>query len=156
VGTTPGTGARLALVDAAAASVCAAVSDGLCAYFDEALPVCLLYRFERPQYVSLFESGAAAAAAPCDVYGGEHLLRLLVKLPALLAHAALSEEELRHLGVRLGDLAKWLLARTRSLFLTDAYVRVDDGYVAAVVRLPDVITVPLAPGGADAKRARKA
>jgi len=106
--------------------------EGLRLYFDRALPLYLLYRFERLQldalhkYAQLQQQGkgagagagaaaaasssaaaaAAVAAAAAAVYGPEHLLRLFVKLPELLAHIALNEEETKVLQATVNDLLK--------------------------------------------------
>ncbi|KAI8836607.1 MRG-domain-containing protein [Chytridium lagenaria] len=53
------------------------------AYFDRALGNLLLYRFERQQYLSM-----------SDVYGAEHLLRLFVQLPQLIAHTHMDAESI--------------------------------------------------------------
>lgn len=50
------------------------VCEGLCEYFDRALPAVLLYRFERPQYRQLLAEHPGKA--PSQLFGGNHLLRL--------------------------------------------------------------------------------
>lgn len=66
------------------------IVDGLGQLFHAALPVCLLYPQERPQYQVLQTDLAASSAdthKPIDwatVYGCEFLLRLYVRLPMLL------------------------------------------------------------------------
>ncbi|CAB9525680.1 Chromatin modification-related protein [Seminavis robusta] len=56
--------------------------------FENALPVCLLYEQERPQYTFHIErhqqENNNSAISPLDVYGCEFLLRLLVRLPQLM------------------------------------------------------------------------
>jgi hypothetical protein len=54
----------------------------LMALMEEALPVCLLYAQERPQWESL--KAKEMITSVCDVYGGEYLLRLVVRLPILM------------------------------------------------------------------------
>jgi hypothetical protein len=49
---------------------------GVRVYFDRALGKMLLYRFERQQYAALLRDHGADARMS-DLYGGEHLLRLL-------------------------------------------------------------------------------
>lgn len=51
------------------------VLKGLRCYFDNALPVMLLYNNERKQY----EETVSAEVSPSTVYGAEHLLRLFGK-----------------------------------------------------------------------------
>lgn len=48
---------------------------GLRCYFDNALPVMLLYNNERKQY----EETVSGDVSPSSVYGAEHLLRLFGK-----------------------------------------------------------------------------
>lgn len=53
---------------------------GLCAYFNKALPVMLLYNNERQQYQeAIYEN-----TSPSSVYGAEHLLRLFGMYPLSL------------------------------------------------------------------------
>lgn len=61
-------------------------------YFDKALPLILLYRQEREQYDRL-RASAGKDFVPSEVYGAEHLLRLFVRLPHLLAQTAMSQQE---------------------------------------------------------------
>lgn len=74
------------------------VAAGLKVYFNKALGNNLLYRFERGQYTSLIKAHAAKANSstppfePSTVYGAEHLLRLFVNLPELLAHTSMDPE----------------------------------------------------------------
>ena len=56
------------------------VAEGLLSYFDNALQQLLLYQAEAATCKAALEGGAA----PADVYGAEHLLRLFVKLPELV------------------------------------------------------------------------
>ena len=56
---------------------------GLGRLFETALPVCLLYAPERPQY----EYYSAKHQSVLDVYGCEFLLRLLLRLPQLMGKA---------------------------------------------------------------------
>ena len=55
---------------------------GLLELFEAALPTCLLYPQERPQYRAIRAEHTSKAAS--ELYGCEYLLRLLVRLPALL------------------------------------------------------------------------
>jgi hypothetical protein len=67
--------------------------EGLALLFDDALPVCLLYEEERPQYESLQHDEDLRLKRPCEIYGSTFLLRLLVRLPRLLAAEPNSEME---------------------------------------------------------------
>ncbi len=59
------------------------VVSGLKDYFNQALRVTLLYKFERLQNNKILEE--LPNKNPCEIYGCEHLCRLFVKLPQLLA-----------------------------------------------------------------------
>ena len=96
--------------------------DGIKIYFDRALGTILLYRYERPQvYTSLF--GQLFTDQRCrfqynemkeknpnkkmsEIYGAEHLLRLFVRLPYLLAQTTLDESEMTHIQAKLGEFLK--------------------------------------------------
>ena len=59
--------------------------EGLQQLLESALPVCLLYPQEQPQYQHLLETQQTQKSSLAQVYGCEYLLRLLVRLPYLLA-----------------------------------------------------------------------
>ncbi|KAH3687329.1 hypothetical protein WICPIJ_001673 [Wickerhamomyces pijperi] len=72
---------------------------GLRLYFNRSLGKLLLYRFERYQYLNLYESaktpdGGSYESKDIDyskLYGGEHLLRLLVVFPSLIATSMMDQ-----------------------------------------------------------------
>ncbi|KAF3439019.1 hypothetical protein FNV43_RR17294 [Rhamnella rubrinervis] len=78
------------------------VLKGIRCYFDKALPVMLLYKKERKQY----QEAVTDDVSPSIIYGGEHLLRLFVKLPELLAYVSIEEETLNILQQQFLDLLK--------------------------------------------------
>jgi len=80
---------------------------GIKVYFDRALPFVLLYNQERTQYEAQVASAGEKEVVPSDLYGAEHLSRLFVKFPELLAHTQLSTPELGLLQPRLADFLKW-------------------------------------------------
>jgi mortality factor 4-like protein 1 len=90
------------------------VADAVKRYFDAALPKLLLYRYEREQWEIL--KTRRAGAAPSALYGAEHLLRLLAKLPTLLAKTDLGPAEAAATGAKLGELAKFLRDERGALF----------------------------------------
>ena len=100
----------------------AEVCDGVKLYFDRALGTILLYRSERAQYDDLKAQDPDTAMS--DVYGAEHLLRLFVRLPYLLAQTDLDETEMAQLQQKLVDLLKWLQKHQQQLFLKE-YTPVD-------------------------------
>lgn len=63
---------------------------GLQLYFDKALGNILLYRFERPQYADIRKRYADRQM--CEIYGAEHLCRLFVQLPMLIAHTTMDKD----------------------------------------------------------------
>ncbi|EEF37426.1 protein MRG1 isoform X2 [Ricinus communis] len=89
---------------------------GIRCYFDKALPVMLLYKKERHQYDDAVENDAS----PSTIYGAEHLLRLFVKLPELLAYVNIEEETLARLQQKLLDFLKFL-QKNQSTFFLSAY-----------------------------------
>ncbi|XP_065881114.1 protein MRG2-like isoform X2 [Euphorbia lathyris] len=86
----------------------------LCGFFNKALPVILLYKSERDQYTDAIKDGSA----PSAVYGAEHLLRLYVKLPELLAGANIEEETLMVLQTNFVSFLKFLKMNQTSFFLS--------------------------------------
>ncbi|KAL2644598.1 hypothetical protein R1flu_012185 [Riccia fluitans] len=92
------------------------VLEGLQAYFDRALPAMLLYKQERAQYAEAVSDGNLGP--PSSIYGVEHLLRLFVKLPELLAFINMEEEALNQLQQRLQDFLKFLQKNQSTFFLS--------------------------------------
>ncbi|XP_065005015.1 protein MRG1 isoform X4 [Musa acuminata AAA Group] len=89
---------------------------GLRCYFDKALPAMLLYKKERQQY----HEAVRDDVSPSTVYGAEHLLRLFVKLPELLAYVNMEEEALVKLQQKLLDFLKFL-QKNQSVFFLSTY-----------------------------------
>ncbi|GLT78858.1 hypothetical protein SLA2020_503770 [Shorea laevis] len=87
---------------------------GIRCYFDKALPMMLLYKKERQQY----QKALLGDVSPSTVYGAEHLLRLFVKLPELLAYANVEEETLINLQQKLLDFLKFLQKNQSAFFLS--------------------------------------
>ncbi|XP_059623944.1 protein MRG1 isoform X2 [Cornus florida] len=90
------------------------ILNGLRCYFDKALPVILLYKKERQQY----HDAVADKVSPSSIYGAEHLLRLFVKLPELLAYVNIEEETLIRLQQKLLDFLKFLQKNQGTFFLS--------------------------------------
>uniref|UniRef100_A0A0E0J2V0 Uncharacterized protein n=1 Tax=Oryza nivara TaxID=4536 RepID=A0A0E0J2V0_ORYNI len=78
----------------------AEILKGLRCYFDKALPAMLLYKKERQQY----SEEVKGDVSPSTIYGAEHLLRLFVKLPELLASVNMEEDALNKLQQKLLDI----------------------------------------------------
>lgn len=92
--------------------------EGLALLFDDALPVCLLYREERPQYESLQQNENLRLKRPCEIYGSTFLLRLLQRLPTILR--AESKKEMDEVGPVIADLVV-LLQKNRQACFKESY-----------------------------------
>ncbi|KAJ6344758.1 hypothetical protein OIU76_006308 [Salix suchowensis] len=99
----------------------AEIMKGLRCYFDKALPAMLLYKSERQQYTYAIRDDVS----PSMVYGAEHLLRLFVKLPELLAHANIEEETLTELHQKLVHFLRFLQKNQSAFFLSTYHVPED-------------------------------
>lgn len=100
------------------------VIEGIRIYFDKALGTLLLYRFERPQYSDLAKKQGSKPLS--EVYGAEHLLRLFVKLPQLLAHTNMEEDAANVLQQKLNEFLKFLQKSHATFFLTEYPVATAD------------------------------
>ncbi|KAF2258637.1 NuA4 histone acetyltransferase complex, Eaf3/MRG15 subunit [Lojkania enalia] len=89
------------------------VVQGLKEYFNKSLGRLLLYRFEREQFLDIYnrmESGTddLAGKSPADIYGGEHLLRLFVSMPELIAQTNMDAQSVNRLREELTSILTWL------------------------------------------------
>ncbi|EFW21554.1 Esa1p-associated factor [Coccidioides posadasii str. Silveira] len=112
------------------------VVDGLKKYFDKTLGRILLYALERRQYATerkKWESSAPGyeGKGPADVYGVEHLTRMLSLLPELLAQTNLSPQATNRLRRELVIFMQWLSKHADDLF-TENYEPLDRDYVEEV------------------------
>lgn len=103
------------------------IIDGLKVYFDRALGNVLLYRFERYQYQQILEK--YPKKTPSETYGPEHLLRLFVQMPGLIAHTNMDEDAIQLLKEHLGDMLKYMNRSIKTLFV-DQYENASPSYVA--------------------------
>ncbi|CAO2828219.1 unnamed protein product [Amaranthus hypochondriacus] len=94
----------------------AEILNGLRCYFDKALPLMLLYKKEKQQY----HEAVTNNMSPSTVYGAEHLLRLFVKLPELLAYVNMEEETTNRLQQKLVDFLRFL-QKNQSTFFVSVY-----------------------------------
>lgn len=103
---------------------------GLKLYFDKALGNILLYSFERKQYKDIVQQreSEGKSAAPSEIYGAEHLLRLFVQLPQLIAYTNLDEPAVNILRYYLQDFLKYIQKNATNLF--SAYVDASSQYLA--------------------------
>ncbi len=112
------------------------VADGIHSYFNAALSTMLLYKFERPQYNEKFHGAGDADEEinPSQVYGAEHLLRLLLKLPYMLETTGVDIEMMRRIAEHVNELTKYMQKNGRILFMPE-YEAASDEYMAAAAKL---------------------
>ncbi|PHZ10794.1 MRG-domain-containing protein [Rhizopus microsporus ATCC 52813] len=103
------------------------VLHGLRIYFNKALGTMLLYRFERHQYAEILRQHPNTE--PVDVYGAEHLLRLFVQMPSLIAHTTMDTDAVQVLTDYLSDILRFMQKQQKQLFQTE-YENAVPGYVA--------------------------
>ena len=102
------------------------VCDGVKAYFNQALPTILLYKFERRQYREKKEEHKGQN--PVDYYGAEHLLRLFTKLPELLARCNMQREHMTVLVSKLAELLKFIISN-KGKYLSAQYDDAPESYL---------------------------
>lgn len=93
------------------------IVSGIKIYFDRALGSILLYRFERQQYLTIRKEFPDKLL--CDIYGPEHLLRLFVSFPALIAQTNMDQQSITVLREHLEDLLKFMMENRNELFLKE-------------------------------------
>lgn len=103
------------------------VVDGMKSYFNQALSPLLLYKYERKQFRDLKEAQKAQPLA--EIYGAEHLLRLYVKLPELLAQCRMQREHMTVLVSKLVELLKFLQAN-KSKYFVNEYEKPSEEYLS--------------------------
>ncbi|GAX14258.1 hypothetical protein FisN_1Hh453 [Fistulifera solaris] len=92
------------------------LSEGLIQLFEEALPTRLLYENELYQLQAIdSQQDTSSHQTYADIYGCEHLLRLLVRLPALLAET-MTEVESRSIIAKLNDFVRYMYKNQTVLF----------------------------------------
>jgi len=92
-------------------------------YFQKALGRILLYRFERHQYLEvrkLWEkSDDEQYKSPADVYGAEHLARLIVSLPELLAQTNMDQQSVSRLREEISKFTNWFSKNSETYFVNE-------------------------------------
>ncbi|CAI5731270.1 unnamed protein product [Hyaloperonospora brassicae] len=103
------------------------IMEGVQSYFDRAVSSLLLYRIERRQYQELRQKQPDDVPLS-QIYGAEHLIRLFVRLPILLANSSASPRELVQIQARLNDFLKFIQKNSAAWFVME-YEAVSDKYV---------------------------
>ncbi|KAM0706495.1 hypothetical protein Q7P35_005822 [Cladosporium inversicolor] len=106
---------------------------GVKEYFNKALGRILLYKFERNQYFDWHKQlekghGEHAGKTLCDIYGCEHLLRLFVAMPDLIAHTNMDAQAVSRLREELSKMTQWLAKRIERYLSVD-YEHASQDYV---------------------------
>ncbi|KAI0791376.1 MRG-domain-containing protein [Abortiporus biennis] len=102
------------------------VVSGLVTYFDRAIGANLLYRFERPQYAEMrriYVTGQDVIIGQekdmSQVYGAEHLLRMLVSLPQMVASSAMDAESITLVKEYVNELMAWMAKERERIFVSE-------------------------------------
>ncbi|KAI9092613.1 MRG-domain-containing protein [Phlyctochytrium arcticum] len=104
-----------------------AILDGMRVYFDHALGNLLLYRFERQQYVEARKKYPDTPMS--ELYGAEHLLRLFVQFPSLIAHTNMEQEAVNILKDHFARFLEWMEENYKTIFMSE-YDNVSPQYIA--------------------------
>ncbi|KAG6845722.1 hypothetical protein H0H87_004988 [Tephrocybe sp. NHM501043] len=102
------------------------IVSGLIVYFDRSLGANLLYRFERPQFAEVrrqYKTGQQVIIGqekePSAVYGAEHLLRMIVSLPGMIASSSLDTESVVLVRDYVNELLEWMAKERNRIFLAE-------------------------------------
>ncbi|KAJ7159853.1 MRG-domain-containing protein [Mycena crocata] len=111
------------------------VVSGLQVYFDRSLANHLLYRFERPQYTNVrakYITGQEVVIGQekemSEIYGAEHLLRMLVTLPTMIAQSSLDAESTDMVRDYVNELLTWMLQEQSRIFQSEYVDHASIGY----------------------------
>ncbi|ORZ01080.1 MRG-domain-containing protein [Syncephalastrum racemosum] len=90
------------------------IVNGIKLYFDKSLETTLLYRVERDQFSQILKKDDTKQ--PSDVYGIEHLMRLFVEMPNLLARSNVNHETLSLLKEAFSDFFRFVQEHEEEYF----------------------------------------
>lgn len=99
------------------------ITSGLMTYFERSLGQHLLYRFERIQYAEWRKT----ESNPTSVYGAEHLLRMLVAMPGMVASSSMDPESVSVLRDYVNALLEYLVQH-RERLLSTVYENANNHY----------------------------
>ncbi|KAI2484585.1 MRG multi-domain protein [Pyrenophora tritici-repentis] len=111
---------------------------GVKEYFNKCVGRLLLYRFEREQFYDIWTrtqqpTDDLAGKPLCDIYGGEHLLRLLVTMPELIAQTNMDHQAVTRLREELSQMTTWLAKDSQiNTFFVPAYESPGQAYIDKV------------------------
>lgn len=80
---------------------------GLSAYFNQAVRLILLYKYERLQYGDLIKANGSDIDL-CEYYGIEHLLRLFISLPGLISQTSMDSPSITTMMTQSNNLLQYL------------------------------------------------
>ncbi|THU98544.1 MRG-domain-containing protein [Dendrothele bispora CBS 962.96] len=96
---------------------------GLQIYFDRSLGMNLLYRLERPQYAMIRKQYVTGQQVKIEenvemssLYGAEHLLRMLVAMPQMVANSSMDPESVGLVKDYVNELLKYMEAEKDRIF----------------------------------------
>ncbi|KDQ52551.1 hypothetical protein JAAARDRAFT_61857 [Jaapia argillacea MUCL 33604] len=105
------------------AAVLPLIISGLQVYFDRSLGSQLLYRFERPQYAEIrrrYVTGPTVQVGQekdmSAVYGAEHLLRMLVLMPQMVATSTMDPESVGIVRDYVNELLQFMVKERSRIF----------------------------------------
>ncbi|KAK5145672.1 Esa1p-associated factor [Rachicladosporium monterosium] len=119
--------------NSAEADILEEVVAGVKEYFNKSLGRILLYRFERQQFYEMHKAveaghGEHAGKTLADLYGCEHLLRLFVSLPDLIAHTNMDQQSVSRLREELTKMTSWMAKRLEK-YLGNEYQHAGQEYL---------------------------
>ncbi|KAJ4492676.1 MRG-domain-containing protein [Lentinula edodes] len=101
------------------------ICSGLQIYFDRSCGMSLLYRFERYQYAEVRKKYITGPQVKIEessdiemssIYGGEHLLRMLVSLPQMVANSQMDAESISLVKEYVNELLRYLESNKDDIF----------------------------------------